>query len=96
MTIRSIDSVALNLPFEIYGPRPQFAGKDRFMEILLVRVETDSGLVGWGEAFGFGIWPATRAALRVAPFGLAKFFMGSAKAVPTGAELQGVEFDLLC
>ncbi|MFZ2739310.1 MAG: enolase C-terminal domain-like protein [Burkholderiaceae bacterium] len=74
MTIRSIDSVALNLPFEIYGPRPQFAGKDRFMEILLVRVETDSGLVGWGEAFGFGIWPATRAPLHamVAPLALGR------------------------
>lgn len=74
MTIRSIDTVALNLPFEIYGPRPQFAGKDRYMEILLVRVETDSGLVGWGEAFGFGIWPATRAALHamVAPLAIGR------------------------
>lgn len=40
-----------------------FAGKPRHMEILLVRVETDSGIVGWGEAFGFAVWPATRAAI---------------------------------
>lgn len=74
MTIRSIDTIPLNLPFEIYGPRPQFAGKDRYMEILLVRVETDGGLVGWGEAFGFGIWPATRAALHamVAPLAIGR------------------------
>jgi len=33
-------------------------------ETVLVRVETDSGLVGWGEAFGhFGIAPATLEAL---------------------------------
>jgi L-alanine-DL-glutamate epimerase-like enolase superfamily enzyme len=64
MTIRSVDTIALNLPFEIHGPKPLFAGRPRFMEILLVRVETDSGLVGWGEAFGFSVWPATREAIR--------------------------------
>ena len=74
MTIRAIDTFALSLPFEIYGPRPKFAGLDRSMEILLVRVETDSGIVGWGEAFGFGIWPATRAAIHamVAPLALGR------------------------
>lgn len=74
MTIKSIDTIALNLPFEIYGPRPKFAGLDRAMEILLVRVETESGLVGWGEAFGYGIWPATRAALHtmVAPLAVGR------------------------
>ena len=37
--------------------------------ILLVRVETDSGLVGWGEAFCYGCTDAVRAALHnmVAP-----------------------------
>lgn len=74
MTIRSVDTIALNLPFEIYGPRPKFAGLDRSMEILLVRVETDSGIVGWGEAFGYGIWPATRAAIHamVAPLAIGR------------------------
>ena len=64
MTIRSVDTIALNLPFEINGPKPLFAGRPRFMEILLVRVETSDGVVGWGEAFGFGVWPATRAAIQ--------------------------------
>ena len=63
MAITSVTPIALNLPFEIGGPKPLFAGKPRNMEILLVRVETDSGIVGWGEAFGFAVWPATRAAL---------------------------------
>jgi L-alanine-DL-glutamate epimerase-like enolase superfamily enzyme len=63
MTIRSIDTIAVALPYEIGGPKPLFAGVSRSMDILFVRVETDSGIVGWGEAFGFGIWPATRAAL---------------------------------
>jgi L-alanine-DL-glutamate epimerase-like enolase superfamily enzyme len=63
VAIKSVTPVALNLPFEVGGPKPLFAGKPRSMEILLVRVETDSGIVGWGEAFGFAVWPATRAAL---------------------------------
>ena len=63
MSIKSITPIALNLPFEVGGPKPLFAGKPRHMEILLVRVETDSGIVGWGEAFGFAVWPATRTAL---------------------------------
>jgi L-alanine-DL-glutamate epimerase-like enolase superfamily enzyme len=63
VAIKSITPVALNLPFEVGGPKPLFAGKPRSMEMLLVRVETDGGIVGWGEAFGYAVWPATRAAL---------------------------------
>lgn len=33
------------------------------MDTLLVRVETDAGLTGWGEAFGCNANPATRAAI---------------------------------
>ena len=44
MTIASISAIALNLPFEIGGPKPQFAGKPRHMEMLLVRVETSEGI----------------------------------------------------
>ncbi len=41
-----------------------FAGKAwTHLEILLVRVETEDGLVGWGEAFGHTAIAATRAAL---------------------------------
>ena len=63
MTIRTVTTIALDLPFEIGGPKQLFAGKTRRMEMLLVRVETDSGIVGWGEAFGFAVWPATRTAI---------------------------------
>ena len=74
MAIRSVTTIALNLPFEIGGPKPMFAGKPRSMEILLVRVETDHGIVGWGEAFGFAVWPATRAAVEtlVAPLAVGR------------------------
>jgi D-galactarolactone cycloisomerase len=63
MTIRSITPIALDLPFEVGGPKSQFAGRPRQMAMLLVRVETDDGIIGWGEAFGYAVWPATRTAL---------------------------------
>ena len=46
------------------GPPSRFAGKPwTHMEILLVRVETEDGIVGWGEAFGHAAISSTRAAL---------------------------------
>ena len=74
MAIKSITPIALNLPFEVGGPKPLFAGRPRNMEMLLVRVETDGGIVGWGEAFGYAVWPATRAALEtlIAPLAVGR------------------------
>lgn len=64
MRITSIESSVVALPFTMGGPQPLFAGQpwDR-LEILLVRVETEDGLVGWGEAFGHAAIAATKAAL---------------------------------
>lgn len=62
MKIAAIGTIALRLPFAHDGPPLTFAGRPRNgMEMLLVRVDTDDGITGWGEAFGPGIWPATRA-----------------------------------
>ncbi len=64
MKILSIESSVVALPFDMGGPSPLFAGKPwTHLEILLVRVETDDGLVGWGEAFGHAAIPSTKAAL---------------------------------
>jgi L-alanine-DL-glutamate epimerase-like enolase superfamily enzyme len=52
-TIASIDTIALRIPLDIWAPPPQFAGRPRtHVEMLLVRVGTRSGVVGWGECFG--------------------------------------------
>lgn len=69
MSIKSIEAIPISMPFEIGAPKPVLAGKPREMEMLLIRVETDRGIVGWGEAFGFAIWPATKAVIEtlVAP-----------------------------
>jgi L-alanine-DL-glutamate epimerase-like enolase superfamily enzyme len=62
--ILSIETSVVSLPFDIGGPPPLFAGKPwTNLEILLVRIETEDGFTGWGEAFGHVSIPATRAAL---------------------------------
>ncbi|TDR93164.1 mandelate racemase/muconate lactonizing enzyme family protein [Enterovirga rhinocerotis] len=64
MKIVSVESRIVSLPFDMGGPPAAFAGKPwTHLDILLVRVETDEGLVGWGEAFGHAGIHATRAAL---------------------------------
>ena len=75
MRIAAIETSVVSLPFTMGGPHPLFAGRlwDR-MEILLVKVETEDGLVGWGESFGHAAIPATKAALDtvVAPLALGR------------------------
>jgi D-galactarolactone cycloisomerase len=64
MRIKSVESTIVALPFDMGGPKPAFAGRPwDHLEILMVRVETEDGLIGWGEAFGHAAIPATRAAL---------------------------------
>ena len=64
MLITAIESSVVSIPFSMGGPHPLFAGQPwDWLEILLVRVETEDGLVGWGEAFGHAAIPATKAAL---------------------------------
>ncbi len=64
MLITAIKSSVVSMPFTMGGPHTAFAGQrwDR-LEILLVRVETADGLVGWGEAFGHAAIATTKAAL---------------------------------
>ncbi len=62
--ITSVESFVVALPCDKGGPPPLFAGKPwTHLEILLVKVTTEDGLVGWGEAFGHAAIPATKAAL---------------------------------
>lgn len=64
MRITGVSTRVVAIPYAYDGPRHNVAGKDwNTLDALLVRVETEDGLVGWGEAFGHGAIPATRAAL---------------------------------
>ena len=64
MKITRIETIVLNLPMMIDKATPVLGGKARTsIDMLLVRVDTDAGITGWGEAFGHRIFHATRAAI---------------------------------
>ncbi len=64
MKITKVETIPVTLPFSHGGPPTGFGGKDwTNLEYLLVRVETDAGVTGYGEAFGYNAIPATRAAI---------------------------------
>ena len=61
MKIASVDCVPLRIPFH-YRPLAEpgtirlFGRPWTHLEMLLVKVETDTGITGWGESFAFGSW----------------------------------------
>jgi D-galactarolactone cycloisomerase len=64
MKITRVETLVVNLPMIIDGATPMLGGRARTsIDMLLVRIETDAGITGWGEAFGHRIFHATRAAL---------------------------------
>ena len=69
MKITRVEPILIAVPYEHGGPKPMRPlGPWTHMETLFVRIDTDAGLIGWGEAFGFAASPLTREALRmVAP-----------------------------
>jgi L-alanine-DL-glutamate epimerase-like enolase superfamily enzyme len=77
--ITRIEIQRISIPFENDGPRvglrPSLDAKPwTHMECLMVRVETDEGLAGWGEAFGHFVNPGAEAILAslVGPWFLGK------------------------
>ena len=65
MKITRIETIVVNMPMLIEGDvLPKASGAARTsMDTLLVRVDTDAGVSGWGEGFGHRIYTATKAAL---------------------------------
>jgi D-galactarolactone cycloisomerase len=64
MKITNVETIVVNLPMVIDGATPMLGGRARTsIDMLLVRVDTDEGITGWGEAFGHRIFHATRAAI---------------------------------
>ncbi|MFN0314111.1 MAG: mandelate racemase/muconate lactonizing enzyme family protein [Burkholderiales bacterium] len=64
MKITSIETILVRIPFIPTDGDTGFGGKTwSTVDTLLVKVETDEGITGWGEAFGYNVIPATKAAL---------------------------------
>lgn len=61
MKITRVEPILITVPFQ---PQSQSGGRLalRGMQTLFVRVETDEGLTGWGEAFGFKLCASTKIA----------------------------------
>jgi L-alanine-DL-glutamate epimerase-like enolase superfamily enzyme len=66
MKITRIEPIAVAIPYDHGAPKPMrhggFGSWDS-LPILFVRVETDAGIVGWGEAFGHASTPVTQTAI---------------------------------
>ncbi len=55
MKIGKVEAIPLAIPFSHGGAPSGFGGRDwTTLDVVLVRVETEDGLVGFGEAFGYG------------------------------------------
>ena len=76
MKITKIEAFHLAIPFDHGAPPPsQGAGGVRTtMDSVYIRVDTDSGITGWGECFGFACCPVTHFAIQrvVAPMAVGR------------------------
>src|SRR3954453_13875482 len=68
MKISQAAAIPLSIPFQ-YG-----LGRGRRLDFCLVRVETDAGIVGWGDAFAYNCRSAVTAAVNdmIAPLAVGK------------------------
>jgi len=111
MKISHIETYVVRMPLIIAGDRPMVGGQPRSaIEMLLVRVDTDEGVSGWGEGFGHRVWPATRTALEqiVAPLltgrdptaihavmnSLARTLTGAGRSGPVSYALSAIDIAL--
>jgi len=75
LNITAVEAVPLAIPFRYGAEGWQLgAGGWKALDFCLVRVETDTGLVGWGEAFSYSCRRAVAAAVRdmIAPLAVGK------------------------
>ena len=61
MKIETVDSFLLSLPYRTSGGFHYIAGRpSNALAMLLIRIRTNDGLTGWGEAFGHAAAVATK------------------------------------
>ena len=77
MKITRVEPILIAVPYKHGGSKPMRpSGPWTHMETLFVGVDTDAGITGWGEAFGFAASPLTREAISraVAPLCIGRDF----------------------
>ena len=73
MKISNIEAIHIAVPYRYGGPLGN-AARWRTMDTLIVKVETDAGITGWGEGFGLATCATTGVALKnmVAPLAVGR------------------------
>jgi D-galactarolactone cycloisomerase len=76
MKITHIEPFLVSFPYDHGAPKPIMGIGSRLdsIDALYLRVDTDAGISGWGEAFGFAACPVTLAAITkiVAPLAIGR------------------------
>ncbi len=66
MKITAVTPILVSLPYDHGATKPERTGMGTWdtVDIIFVRVDTDAGITGWGEAFGHASTPVTMTAVR--------------------------------
>jgi L-alanine-DL-glutamate epimerase-like enolase superfamily enzyme len=75
MKITRVEPIHVSIPFEHGAPLPsEGLGARGMLDIVFIRIDTDAGVTGWGEAFGHAATPVTIAAIDrvIAPLALGR------------------------
>ena len=87
MKITAIESIALDIPFNHGGPSNALGGQEwNVFSTLLVKVETDEGITGYGDAFAYHCRHAVQAVIdkMIAPMAVGR----------DAGDIAGLNFDL--
>ena len=63
MKITAFETIPLKIPFSVGGPAGSRSAGWNTLEMVVLRLETDNGLVGWGDAFSYHCSTSVQAAL---------------------------------
>jgi L-alanine-DL-glutamate epimerase-like enolase superfamily enzyme len=86
--IVAVETMLLRIPYRHSGPATGFGGKVwTTLDTLLLRVATDAGVIGWGEAFGYNVNEGTKATIDslIAPLCIGRNALAGAELI---ADLQ--------
>ena len=61
MITKKIQPITVKIPFNNKDNKIKFHNSDlNILEVNLIRIETEEGIVGWGESFSYTSWKSVR------------------------------------